>query len=192
VSVTRQSILAAAAVEFAEGGYTGATLAKVGQRLGLTKSAVLYHFATKEQLFEEMLEPLTLATAALVDSYDALPTLDDQIDFIAALMRLQLGFHPEIQVLHNDRSAWRRGKVGDRMALTYTRLVSLLAGPDPSAETLMRARAALSIFFRAITSGVDMRGPIESVESDAGQQVLAICADILRPSSTAGASSSGA
>lgn len=47
----RQVILEAAAEEFAESGYDGATLDRIGERVGLSKASLYYYVSGKEQLF---------------------------------------------------------------------------------------------------------------------------------------------
>lgn len=49
----RQQIIEATIAELAESGYTGAALAQVAKRAGISKAAVLYHFANKSELLEE-------------------------------------------------------------------------------------------------------------------------------------------
>jgi AcrR family transcriptional regulator len=50
--VTRERILAAAAREFDERGYAGASIGRVAERLGTAKGLVSYHFPTKALLAE--------------------------------------------------------------------------------------------------------------------------------------------
>jgi len=50
---TRESLLAAASVVFAEKGYRDATIAEICERAGANVAAVNYHFADKETLYKE-------------------------------------------------------------------------------------------------------------------------------------------
>jgi AcrR family transcriptional regulator len=52
----RQSILDAAAEEFAESGYERATLDRIGERVGLSKGSLYYYVSGKEQLLAELVE----------------------------------------------------------------------------------------------------------------------------------------
>jgi len=52
----RQAILDAAAAEFAETGYERATLERIGDRVGLTKTSLYYYVNGKEQLLTQLLE----------------------------------------------------------------------------------------------------------------------------------------
>ncbi|MEE1831529.1 ScbR family autoregulator-binding transcription factor [Streptomyces sp. SP17KL33] len=53
---TRELILKAAGAVFAERGYDGATISDVYSRAGLTKGAFYFHFSSKEELAEAILE----------------------------------------------------------------------------------------------------------------------------------------
>lgn len=57
-SSSQQKFVAAAYTLFSERGFYGVSLADVAAELGLTKQAVLYHFATKEALYSEVLRQL--------------------------------------------------------------------------------------------------------------------------------------
>lgn len=60
---TRRSILVAAADVFADVGYEAATISEILQRANVTKGALYFHFASKEQL----------AQAVLTDQLNAVP-----------------------------------------------------------------------------------------------------------------------
>lgn len=52
---TRQSILDAAAACFAEQGYSGASVADIMERAGVSKGCMYVHFKSKEELFNSMI-----------------------------------------------------------------------------------------------------------------------------------------
>ena len=177
---TRDQIVHAAAETFAASGYHGATLLKVGQRLGISKSAVLYHFDSKDHLLDEVLRPLAEDTRAFVASYAApLDSVDGRLDLVARLMTMYAGHYDAVLAIHNDRLLWTHGTVAAGMQLTYGALVDLLAGSDGDPVARLRAHAALALSFRAITSGIDLTGPVRDVTDPDGELVLRICADVL-------------
>ena len=53
----QRELLDAAAMELAENGYEGASIASVVERAGASKSAVYYYFEDKEDLFQTVLPP---------------------------------------------------------------------------------------------------------------------------------------
>jgi AcrR family transcriptional regulator len=176
---TREDIVVAAAATFAEGGWHGATLASVGARLGLSKSAVLYHFDSKDALLDEVLRPVSDETQAFVASYDAPPEgLDARMDLLSRLMTIYAGHHTACLALQNDRLLWSHGATGRAMYGTYATMVDLLAGSGDE-DARLRAHTALALGFRVVTTGLDMSGPILDLESPEGQRSLRICADVL-------------
>ncbi len=80
---------------FAEYGYAGASLASLAERIGLTKAAVLHHFASKDALYNEVLgvtlrsliEPVT-AAALGPGGYP------DRLDRLTTAIVRELSAHP--------------------------------------------------------------------------------------------------
>lgn len=73
---TRDQLLETARALFAERGFYGVSIAQIADELGLTKQALLHHFASKEKLYGEVLKGISdeLAAArrrALSDDDDA-------------------------------------------------------------------------------------------------------------------------
>src|SRR6204780_476668 len=61
----RRRILAVALELFAVRGYAGTSIRDITERMGLTKAALYYHFASKEQILDAVTEPLRADFAAL-------------------------------------------------------------------------------------------------------------------------------
>ena len=80
---TRQRIVEAAAVAFAERGYMGVNLADVVESLGLTKGALYYFFPTKESLAVEIVERHFQAWPPVVG--EVLAAHDNELDAVVAL-----------------------------------------------------------------------------------------------------------
>jgi TetR/AcrR family transcriptional regulator, regulator of cefoperazone and chloramphenicol sensitivity len=68
---TRRRILSAAAELFAEQGFAGARMLDVATRLGISKSALYYHFASKEDLLEGLVEPIVKGLAAFTEGAES-------------------------------------------------------------------------------------------------------------------------
>lgn len=58
--VTRENLVAAGLQIFAEYGYSGATLEQVSQRAGVSRGAVYWHFKSKNDLLQEVLNGCVL------------------------------------------------------------------------------------------------------------------------------------
>ncbi|WP_257836826.1 TetR/AcrR family transcriptional regulator [Phenylobacterium sp. J426] len=70
---TRARILDAAMRLFAEIGYAAATNAVIADAAGLTRGAMLYHFATREELVEAAIAHIELSRARLLEQAAASP-----------------------------------------------------------------------------------------------------------------------
>ena len=55
---TRQEILDAALVLFAEQGYDKTSLREIAEQVGVTKAALYYHFPSKDEILVALLEPV--------------------------------------------------------------------------------------------------------------------------------------
>ena len=56
---TRERLLSAALIQFAERCFHGASIAQIAGEVGLTKQALLYHFKRKEDLYNEVLHRIS-------------------------------------------------------------------------------------------------------------------------------------
>ncbi len=66
---TKESILTAAERSFSENGFDATTLDFIGERAGIQGTAILYHYATKRELYEAVLDRMF---TPLVDEVDLL------------------------------------------------------------------------------------------------------------------------
>ncbi len=57
-AATRQRLIDAAAVRFAQHGYAGSSVAAIGEEAGLSRGLVNFHFSTKENLLRAVIEQL--------------------------------------------------------------------------------------------------------------------------------------
>ncbi len=70
---TKTQMRAVAARLFAERGYYGVSLANIAAELGLTKQALIHHFATKDRLYAEVLTGVSNRISQLSDATGATP-----------------------------------------------------------------------------------------------------------------------
>ncbi|WP_333588196.1 TetR/AcrR family transcriptional regulator [Phenylobacterium sp.] len=144
---TRARILDAAMRLFAEIGYHAATNAMIAQAANLTRGAMLYHFASREELVEAAVAHIEVERARLFEqagSTPAAPGVDaaehaidaywallHETPFIAfAELEAAARTDPMLRArLANAQSAFDRNQVGERfVALTQ-------AGSDPRFQT---------------------------------------------------------
>jgi AcrR family transcriptional regulator len=74
-SVTRGALIAAASKAFGSDGFSGVSIDQIASRAGVAKGAVYHHFASKDALFEAVLE--TVSSAVLCDVLNAIGTGGD-------------------------------------------------------------------------------------------------------------------
>lgn len=83
---------------FAEHGYTGTSLQQIADAAGYSKSSVLYHFRSKEALFEEALAPSVAELEEFLESIVEKATSGDSraqftADFVDLLLDHRLAAH---------------------------------------------------------------------------------------------------
>ncbi|MFJ8076219.1 ScbR family autoregulator-binding transcription factor [Streptomyces sp. NPDC096176] len=88
---TRRAILVAAAEVFDEVGYEAATISEILKRSGLTKGALYFHFASKEELAQGVLAEQVHALPELVEGELRLQTAVDRALMLAYLLRRDTG-----------------------------------------------------------------------------------------------------
>ncbi|HEU5222527.1 MAG TPA: TetR/AcrR family transcriptional regulator [Candidatus Lumbricidophila sp.] len=84
----RDSVLVVAAGAFNEFGYDATSMGTLAERLGVTKSAIYYHFESKAQILERALdEALGALEGVLDEATGAAHAADSAIDRLAFVMR---------------------------------------------------------------------------------------------------------
>ncbi|WP_216901636.1 TetR family transcriptional regulator [Nocardia alni] len=137
---SRARILAAALDMFGEHGYNQVSVRELANLVGLTKTAVLYHFPSKRDILLALLEPLLSDSEAAVRAAGAIQ--DPEARRWAAVEGL-------LDVLLSHRDLMRIHAQDEALAAdetTYTRLrdfalavQGLIAGPDADLATRVRA-----------------------------------------------------
>lgn len=128
---TRSDILVTARELFARPGYQRTSLREIAARLGLTKTAVLYHFPTKQDI-------LLALTRPLLDDLDAtLSTLEHGWPAVEAVLDCLLA-HRHVLALCQDPPS-------DRLAGALATARGLVAGHTPDLATQVLATQAVAM-----------------------------------------------
>ncbi|WP_169333580.1 TetR/AcrR family transcriptional regulator [Leeia oryzae] len=161
----REKILASAARVFAAHGFHAASLDKVAADAGLTKGAVYWHFASKNDLFFALLDKHCQAQAEdLPRQFEN--SLPDQVQ-LPGLQQLiwnvlqQLSNNPNqlplllLEFFGQTRSPDIREKLGEQYRQSYARTAALITGglaePDVQKHAEMQA-----LFWHALIDGLMM------------------------------------
>jgi AcrR family transcriptional regulator len=101
---TREHILEVALDLFASDGYEKVSLREIAQRVGVTKPALYYYFANKEELFLALVTPVLTMSEQLARLLDERPTRDSWAQGCAALLDWILPRRKLLELLQNNQS----------------------------------------------------------------------------------------
>ena len=112
--IPRERLLESAAEAFAELGYVGASMSKIAARVGMRKSSLFHHFASKDALYDEVFSTVLDGLDALLASALATPGgFELQLDRLSEALTEHLGENPAVARLLL-RELTSRGPVLDR------------------------------------------------------------------------------
>ncbi|GAA2909081.1 TetR family transcriptional regulator [Streptosporangium fragile] len=138
---TRSRILDAARQLFAERGYAATSLADIASAVGLTKTAVAYHFHPKDRLATELIAPAAEDIVTLLESEYA-----DERAFTEALVTFTVRHRAIVRLILEDIGAADGappGSPGEAIRAFRDEIYRRLAGPDPDPARQVRAWALL-------------------------------------------------
>ncbi|WP_328416210.1 TetR family transcriptional regulator [Micromonospora sp. NBC_00389] len=141
---TRTRILRAALDLFAEHGYQRTSLRQIGERLRLTKAAILYHFPAKEHLLAALVEPLVADLEALLDVAQGQPTEQARWTVLEGWVDTMLAHRRPLGMLFHDIALVGRGDTYHRLMGIAMRANDLIAGPDAGRRERVRAVQAVA------------------------------------------------
>ena len=118
----KEEILDVATRLFAERGYEGTSMNDVAERVGMRKASLFYHFATKDALYEAVLDRLVASLQAALEAvYVSSGTFEDRLDAVTETLVTVLASHPyAARLLLREAMDWGpviRGKLLDRILL---------------------------------------------------------------------------
>jgi TetR/AcrR family transcriptional regulator len=116
----KEEILDVATRLFAERGYDGTSINDVAARVGMRKASLFYHFATKDALYEAVLERLVARVQLALEAiYASSGTYPDRLDAVTDTVVSVLSSHPyAARLLLREAMDWGpviRGTLLDRI-----------------------------------------------------------------------------
>jgi AcrR family transcriptional regulator len=140
---TRARILRAALEEFSERGYHATSVRELAERVGVTKTAVLYHFPGKADIVTALAEPmLDELEAAMAKAADA---PDPRAAAIEGLLEVWLGHRYLLRMNLRDLGLTASKVVFDRFRDGMLQANNLVAGPDADLAGQVRAAQAIAM-----------------------------------------------
>ena len=152
---TRQDILDASLVLFAEQGYDKTSLREIAEQVGVTKAALYYHFPSKEQILVALFEPVAamqdqlledLRNDVLLDPATWVPALERVLGAILENRRL---WSPARAQRHTLMALNHEGDFAETHQELHRRTEAFFADDRMPLEARIRLACAF---------GVDLRG----------------------------------
>ena len=118
----KEEILDVATRLFAERGYEGASMNDVAERVGMRKASLFYHFATKDALYEAVLDRLVASLQEPLEAiYSSSGSFTERLDALTRTLVETLGTRPfAARLLLRETMDWgpvMRGKLVERILM---------------------------------------------------------------------------
>lgn len=139
---TRAQILEIAAKEFSKRGYLATSVQRIAARLGLTKTAVLYHFPEKADLLYAIAEPLLDRLESIVGDAQKLSANEARWAAIEGVLDATIEHRELLRMSLQDMAL--SAATFERYRDAMLRANELVAGPKPDFATKVRAAQALA------------------------------------------------
>jgi TetR/AcrR family transcriptional regulator len=141
---SHDELRAIALAEFARAGYGSTSLQRIAELAGLSKSSVLYHFASKEALLEAAIGPAIDRMAAILDGLEsAALTPASTKTFIADFADFLIEYRLEVNMFINQGPSLEDVPVVERANALVYRLATYFASTTSTTEDRMRFGIAL-------------------------------------------------
>ncbi|ACU69262.1 transcriptional regulator, TetR family [Catenulispora acidiphila DSM 44928] len=148
---TKERIQHVALELFVLHGYEKTSLREISDRLGITKAALYYHYASKQELLKSVTQPL-------IDEFELLVAGDpDPETLLRSYVDLLHRHQAVFQLVANDHASLAAAELVERSVKLRRDVVRRLAGPEPQPADYIRAAAA----FGAISQGFMLARRVE-------------------------------
>jgi AcrR family transcriptional regulator len=144
---TRARILSSAERLFLERGYHAATMQDVADRLGITKPALYYHFKSKAEILDSLLDPLTTELERLLD--EAVETHGEQdnpavqVALLTGWLDVFLRSKGTLLAMFRELATASTASF-DRLLGVMERAITVCVGPDGGAKERIAFTQAIS------------------------------------------------
>lgn len=170
-SATRLIIVEAAARLFSDVGYADATLEEIGARIGIGRSAVLYHYGSKQELLNAVVRPLVEGVDELLDRFEQAnrTSVREQRRLVTEFVALLCRHRTVATILYRDAATQRHLPADLQTVDRLARFVALMMGGDRGPNPDLRALAALGAVIRPVIASPDL------IDLATPERQLAVC-----------------
>jgi AcrR family transcriptional regulator len=141
-SGTKQRIQAVARELFAQKGVRDTSLKEIADRLEITKPALYYHFASRDELVRSIVQPIIDGGEAFLRRQEAIGDIEPRVlleDYFDYCHR----HRNEVMLLFSEPNVLAEHEVVETVMAWRTRLMALLFPPKPTLAQAARAVVAL-------------------------------------------------
>ncbi|PTL78792.1 TetR family transcriptional regulator [Vitiosangium sp. GDMCC 1.1324] len=128
---TRARILQVALDEFAVRGYHATSIREIAERVGVTKTAVLYHFPGKAELLGALAEPMLDDLDTVLAATGAMEPVQARWAVIEGVLEVWLTHRRLLRMNLHDMAMAAAAPVFERFRDAMMRANALVAGPAP-------------------------------------------------------------
>lgn len=182
MSSSQQELRRIALTQFATAGYAATSLQHIAELAGLSKSSVLYHYASKEALLEAAIGPaLDRMNVILANFQQAGLTGENRVAFLEAFVDVLLDHRLEVNLFINQGPSLTDVPVIDRANDLVMGIADFFANNTQTLEEKMRFGIALggAAYMLCTVSTLDLaEGATRDETRDA---LITIMSDLLAP-----------
>lgn len=172
-----------ALAEFASAGYSATSLQRIAELAGLSKSSVLYHYASKEHLLEATIGPAIDRMEAVLKPFERTGSIGDPQAFLEDFVDFLLQYRLEVNMFINQGPSLVDVPVIDRANALILRLANFFSANSLSIEDQMRFGIALggAAYMLCTTHSFDIE---VGTQEEIREALLSIMGQLLAPIST--------
>lgn len=181
MSSSQEDLRRIALAEFSAAGYAGTSLQRIAELAGLSKSSVLYHYASKEALLEAAISPAIDRMIRVLEPFEKAGLGADRRLFLEGFVDVLLEHSLEVNLFINQGPSLVDVPVVDRANALVLRLAQFFAVNSASLEEKMRFGIALggAAYMLCAIKTLDI---VEPAPVDETREVLiSILSELLEP-----------
>lgn len=181
MSTSAEDLRTIALEEFATAGYAATSLHRIADLAGLSKSSVLYHYASKDALLEAAVAPAIEQVTRILETMATRPiTKASREEFIVEFVDFLLAHRLEVHLFINQGPSLIDVPVVDRANELVVRLAEFFASASDNTEHRMRFGVALGGAAYMLVAQHAM-GFDSSPEDETRNALVTILSELLAP-----------